>query len=58
MDKIVWFARGGGIARCGPFPNQVRAWQAMEYTDELKKKTRLDHPLDTSVWPEKERHGN
>lgn len=27
--KIVWFAKGGGIAKCGPFSSQVKATNAM-----------------------------
>jgi hypothetical protein len=27
--KIRWYARGGGIARCGPFRSQVEATNAM-----------------------------
>ena len=27
--KIQWWARGGGIARCGPFKNQIEATNAM-----------------------------
>jgi len=27
--KIVWFAKGGGIAKCGPFKDQIEATNAM-----------------------------
>jgi hypothetical protein len=27
--KVEWFAKGGGIARCGPFKTQVEAVNAM-----------------------------
>lgn len=27
--KIVWFAKGGGIAKCGPFKSQIEATNAM-----------------------------
>ena len=27
--KILWFAKGGGIAKCGPFKTQVEAVDAM-----------------------------
>lgn len=27
--KIVWFAKGGGIAKCGPFDTQIEATNAM-----------------------------
>jgi hypothetical protein len=29
IPKIVWFARGGGIAKCGPFKSQIEATNAM-----------------------------
>lgn len=50
--KVLWFARGGEISRCGPFESQVEAWKAMRYTEEHKKIFRSDHPRDTAVWPE------
>jgi hypothetical protein len=28
-SKIQWFARGGDIARCGPFKSQIEATDAM-----------------------------
>ena len=27
--KIKWFAKGGGIAKCGPFDTQIEATNAM-----------------------------
>jgi|MudIll2142460700_1097286.scaffolds.fasta_scaffold00003_48 apolipoprotein N-acyltransferase len=27
--RIVWFAKGGGIAKCGPFDTQIEATNAM-----------------------------
>jgi len=48
VAKIVWFARGGGIARCGPYPTQVAAVDAMRLAD----KTRGEFPPDVFVWPE------
>lgn len=27
--KVRWFARGGGIAKCGPFDSQIEATNAM-----------------------------
>lgn len=27
--RVLWFARGGGIARCGPFDTQIDAVNAM-----------------------------
>jgi hypothetical protein len=52
-NKIQWFARGGGLNRTGPFKTQVEAWEAMCYSEAMRKSTRLDHPPDTAVWPEK-----
>ena len=51
--KIVWYARGGGLSRVGPFDSLVKAWEAMRYSDELRAKTRYDHPEHTVVWPER-----
>lgn len=28
-ERVQWFARGGGIARCGPFKDQIAATNAM-----------------------------
>jgi hypothetical protein len=27
--RVLWFARGGGIAKCGPFDTQIEAVNAM-----------------------------
>lgn len=27
--KVIWFAKGGGIAKCGPFKSQIEATNAM-----------------------------
>lgn len=43
--RIEWFARGGGIAQCGPFPTQVRAVEAMRLVAG-------GFPGDVFVWPE------
>jgi len=53
-NELKWFAHGGGV-RSGPFSTQVEAWRAMRYTDEMQKRTRLIHPVDTHVWPEDDR---
>lgn len=45
MKRIVWFARGGGIKRCGPFKTQVEAAEAMELVGG-------GFPADVFVWPE------
>jgi len=51
--KIVWWARGGGIAKCGPFDSQIEAVDAMR----LKKKPgqTQEFPPDVFVWPEEEK---
>jgi hypothetical protein len=38
--KIVWFARGGGIAKCGPFKTQLEAVNAMRLV-KRKARTRI-----------------
>lgn len=48
--KIVWFARGGGIVRVGPFKSQIEATNAMRL---VAKEGRRDvFPDDVFVWPE------
>jgi len=47
--KVLWFARGGGIARCGPFKSQVAAVDAMRL---VKKVNGSEFPPDIFVWPE------
>lgn len=50
--KIVWFARGGGIAKMGPFKSQVEATNALRLrADPSSRETRL-FPDDAFVWPE------
>ena len=53
QKKIVWFARGGDIARCGPYESQIEAVDAMR----LKKKPgqNQEFPSDVFVWPEEEK---
>ena len=46
--SIQWFARGGGIAKCGPYPSQLRAVDAMR----LAGDKRDVFPPDIFVWPE------
>lgn len=55
-EKLQWFARGGGIARCGPFKTQVDAVEAMRHVDDAPR----GHvgpwgifPADMLVWPER-----
>lgn len=38
--QIVWFARGGGIAKCGPFASQIDAVNAMRLV-KTEPKTRI-----------------
>lgn len=45
--KIEWYARGGGIAKCGPFKSQVEAVDAMRLADRYGT-----FPNDIFVWPE------
>ena len=40
-----WFARGGGIEKCGPFKSQLEAVKAMMTTKGLPAE-------DCFVWPE------
>lgn len=46
--KIVWFARGGNISKCGPFPTQVDAVNAMR----LVQKDSDVFPPNVFVFPE------
>lgn len=60
--KIVWFARGGDIARCGPYDSQVEATNAMRLIDEgpdpvrvgdsFRDPLRGGFPDNVFVWPE------
>ena len=50
-NDVVWYAAGGGIAKCGPFASQVEAWEAMRYAADIRATLRIDHPADTRVWP-------
>ena len=38
--KIKWFAKGGGIAKCGPFDTQIEATNAMRLV-KREAKTRI-----------------
>ena len=55
MKKIVWFARGGDIMKCGPFKTQMEATQAMKL-DISKCKNITEgvilFPENMFVWPE------
>jgi len=50
---VVWFARGGGIERCGPFKSHVEAVKAMRLVARAGD-TAPRYPNDMSVWPEEE----
>jgi len=65
--KLQWFARGGGIAKCGPFKSQVEASAAMRQCTEdddeyrrtmamaggaYRKQLKGGFPDDVFVWPE------
>jgi len=64
--KIQWFARGGGIAKCGPFKSQVEATAAMRQVTEtdqryawvvamhgpIRPQFKGMFPEDVFVWPE------
>lgn len=52
VRRVVWYARGGGIARTGPYRSQMEAWESMRYTDAMRRATQLVYPADTVVWPE------
>lgn len=47
MPRVVWFARGGGIAKYGPFDTQIEAANAMRLVSG-------GFPEDVFVWPEYE----
>ena len=55
MRKIVWFAKGGGIAKCGPFETQIEATNAMRLAKRPNNQglwSRELFPNDIFVWPE------
>lgn len=46
MTKIVWYARCEGLARIGPFSDQVSAWKSLMRAD-------TNEPMqNAAVWPE------
>ena len=45
---LAWFAKGGGIAKIGPYKNAVEAAAAMELVGGGK-------PTDFAIWPERVR---
>ena len=50
--KILWYARGGGLARMGPFESQVEAVKALRTMGSTP--TYPIYPSDSWVWPEEE----
>ena len=65
MSKIRWFARGGGVAKCGPFTTQVEATEAIREVEENDMEYKLallcgedrnqfkgGFPDNAFVWPE------
>lgn len=57
--KVQWFAAGGGLARSGPYPTQMDAYEAMTLTSEARERQRreygvdMPYPRDVVVWPER-----
>lgn len=51
-SKIVWYARGGAIAKCGPFTSQVEATNAMRLGKSESFNAAQLFPPNTFVWPE------
>lgn len=48
-EKVVWYARGGGVSMSGPYETQMEAVKAMLLTG-----CTLEHPLfpaDVFIWP-------
>lgn len=50
--REIWFASGGGIARCGPFKSAVEAWKAMRLARSKQVNGLSLYPADVCVWPE------
>ena len=46
---IRWFARGGGVKRCGPFKTQIEATNALRM---VEREGGQLFPPDMFVWPE------
>ena len=54
-QKKNWFAASNEILRMGPFPSEVKAWEAMRSSD--KGEFAPVHVLGVRVWPEAKCHG-
>lgn len=57
--KTVWFAKGGGIARVGPFASQIEATKALRLAhtpanQNNPRPSRAEFPADAFVWPEEQ----
>jgi hypothetical protein len=53
-NRIKWFARGGGIAKCGPFKSQIEATEAMRLV-KYEAQTRIAYDFrkgGAKVWLE------
>lgn len=52
--KLTWFAAApfAGIKRMGPYPTQVRAWEAVRLHAEAEKEHGLVHAAGAYVWCE------
>ncbi len=50
--EIVWFARGGGIAKMGPYRNQIEAVNSLRLRKTPKSFDADLFPPDAFVWPE------
>jgi MarR-like DNA-binding transcriptional regulator SgrR of sgrS sRNA len=50
--KIIWFARGGQITRCGPFETQIEATNAMRLPKFHRHHLCDEFPDNVFVWPE------
>lgn len=59
--SIVWFARGGGILRCGPFTSQIKAVKAMRLGPPRRDQVWCvdpnipRYPPNMFVWPEEQK---
>ena len=53
-QRIVWYAKGGGISMCGPFKTQIEAVNSMRLAEDIKERSGsvFPFPPDVFVWPE------
>lgn len=56
MAKVVWFAKGGGIAKMGPFKSQAEAARHIRLVKSEATRwapaQQAEFPADAFVWPE------